>query len=655
MGDLSIGMGGSSHKVLFRVLGPFEVEVGGRPFPLGRRRERCLLAVLLLELGCVMAVDRLVDLLWDEDPPEHARRAVHAHVARLRAALDDPLGGDGVRIVTAGSGYVLHAERSSVDAEQFRQMAGRARAGTAEERAGLLRAALALWRGPPLVDIASYRLRARVCRDLEELRLLAHEDCIAAELDLGRHAELVAELHGLTDAHPYRERLRALLMLALYRAGRQVEALEVFRSTRALLVDELGMEPTVRLQRLHQVMLHADERLARITEAELGQLADATVVRTRPWEVTRRIPRELPADVAGFTGRAEQLKALDELLPGDRGAAAVPVVISAIAGAAGAGKTALAVHWAHRVAERFHDGQLYVNLRGYALEAPVRPAQALAGLLRSLGVPPAQVPVEQVEAAALYRSLLAGRRVLVLLDNARFAEQVRPLLPGGPGGVVVITSRNRLCGLVARDGAGRLSIDVLSPAEASDLLVRVLGAARMQAEPDASEELASMCAHLPLALRIAAANLVDRPQLRIAEYVRQLREGNRLAALSTDGDKQASVSAAFDLSYRVVPAAAQRMFRMLGLAPGPDITVEAAAALAGVTDDEAVHLLDRLAATHLVTEYRLGRYTFHDLLRLYARDRASRDEPESERQVAIRRLHDWYVHSADAAVTVLGP
>ncbi|MEN3309319.1 MAG: hypothetical protein V7603_5521 [Micromonosporaceae bacterium] len=612
--------------------------------------------MLLLESGRMVSVDRLVELLWDQDPPDGARRAVHAHVARLRAALAAVPAADPPRILTAGAGYVVHAAPDSVDADRFRSLVLAARAeGTARRRAALLRGALALWRGPALADIATDRFRDLVCGDLEELRLLTLEDCFAAELDIGCHAELVAELRGFASAHPYRERIRALLMLALYRAGRQVEALETFRSTRAQLVDQLGVEPTAQLQRLHEVMLQGDGRLTQIAAADLHELGVAGVLAVKPPEPRPQLPRELPADVSGFAGRVDALRALDEMLPDGPAAAAVPLVVSAITGTGGVGKTALAVHWAHRVVHGFPDGQLYINLRGYASGAPLRPVQALSTLLRSLGVPPEQVPAAQADAAALYRSVLAGKRMLVLLDNARSAEQVRPLLPGSPGCLVLVTSRDRLSGLVARDGARRLTLDVLTAGEALVLLTRILGDVRVRAEPEAAAELARLCAHLPLALRVAAANLVDRVQLGIGDQVDRLREGNRLAALVADGDRQTAVAATFHLSYRTVPAAAQRLFRLLGLVPGPDVTVDAAAALAAITRDEAAGLLDRLAAAHLIQEQPAGRYTFHDLLRLFARQRAHRQEPQAQRQAAMARLCDWYLHGAAAAGQLYTP
>ncbi|MEN3358003.1 MAG: hypothetical protein V7637_1985 [Mycobacteriales bacterium] len=363
-------------------------------------------------------------------------------------------------------------------------------------------------------------------------------------------------------------------------------------------------------------------------------------------------PAQLPADVAAFTGRESHLRHLAEVVAGPGSPAAV--VISAITGTAGVGKTALAVHWAQQVRSRFPDGQLYINLRGYDQGPPLRPIEALARFLHALGVRAEQVPVDLEEAASLYRSLLADRRMLILLDNAGHPDQVRPLLPGSPGCLVLVTSRDQLAGLVARDGARRLTIDVLTPAEAGTLLRRTLGADRVAAEPAAAAELARLCAYLPLALRIAAANLTGRPTDTVAGFVAQLR-ADRLAALDVAGDEQAGVWAAFDLSYTALPEPTQRLFRLLALVPGPDVTAPAAAALTGGTPGQAAEILAKLAAVHLVGEPAAGRYAPHDLLARYAGARARQEDCAAERSAALGRLLDWYLAAADAAAALLYP
>jgi tetratricopeptide (TPR) repeat protein/DNA-binding XRE family transcriptional regulator len=364
------------------------------------------------------------------------------------------------------------------------------------------------------------------------------------------------------------------------------------------------------------------------------------------------VPAQLPADPAGFVGRARYLWDLDALLPGE-GRTSPGVVV--VTGTGGVGKTALAIHWAHQVRAHFPDGQLYVNLRGYAPTAPMRPVEVLAYFLHGLGVAAEQVPVEIEEAAALYRTLLADKRVLVVLDNARDAEQVRPLLPGSKGCLVVATSRDRLAGLVATHGAHRLGLDVLAPEEAVLLLARILGEERVAAEPEATAAVAEVCGFLPLALRIAAANLLDRPQPSIADYVGRLRAGNRLGELAVDGDPQAAVGVAFDASYATLDPQARRLFRLLGLVPGPDVTAPAAAALTGMQVPEVEQLLERLAGAHLAEPRGGGRYGLHDLLRLYARQRTEAENSEPERQAALGRLLSWYLHSADGATQLLYP
>jgi DNA-binding SARP family transcriptional activator len=511
--------------------------------------------MLLLEMGSIIGVDRLLHLLWDNDPPNGARRALHAHVARLRAALATVADSDVPRIVTVGAGYALDARPEGVDAFQFRSLVSRARAEPKTElRAMALRQALDLWRGPVLAGSATDRFRELACDDLEELRLLAEEDWVAAELDLGHHAEVVAKLRALATSHPYRERVRALLMIALYRSGRQIEALQTFRTTRAQLIDELGVEPTPPLQRLHEAMLHADERLTWISTAGLDRLSPAPVMGMARLDSRPSVPRELPADLPDFTGRIDERRMLDELLPGSaKGAATVAII-----GPAGSGKTALAVHWAHLVADHFPDGQLYLDLHGHAPAAPLRPVQALASLLRSLGVPPDQVPATEPEAAALFRSLVSGRSILMVLDNGRSAEQIRPLLPGSLDCLVVVTGRKDLGGLVARDGARLLRLHAFTPEDACGLVAQVLEAAGIRAAPDSVAELASLCGYLPLALRVAMANLVDRTHPGVVEHVENLWGGSRLAALDAHCDRQAD----FELPGHPFPASDPRSLRM---------------------------------------------------------------------------------------------
>lgn len=381
-------------------------------------------------------------------------------------------------------------------------------------------------------------------------------------------------------------------------------------------------------------------------------LAEHAAIPRPPHAEALTVPAMLPAAVADFTGRVAQLRWLREVTEGAPPAA---VVITAIVGTAGVGKTALAVHFGHQVRNRFPDGQLYLNLRGFGPGRPVLPGQALEALLYALGVPADAVPTDVDQAVGLYRSVLSGRRVLVVLDNAHRADQVRPLLPGAPGCQVLVTSRDRLGGLIAHDGARRLTLDVLTADEAGELLARIVGHHRVAAEPHAAAELAEVCARLPLAVRIAAANLLDQPRRPIAAYTEQLRAVDPLTALAVDGDEQGVVRAAFESSYTRLSLDAQRMFRRLGLLPGLDVTASAAAELAGVDRGGAAKLLDELAAAHLVDEPVPGRFACHDLLRRYAAARLDTDDTPAEREAAAGRLYDWYVRQVDGAAELLYP
>lgn len=631
----------------FEVLGPVRVSAGSRAVTIARR-ERVLLAVLLLHANRTVGSGLIIDAIWGDRPPAEAAGQVHSSVYRLRNRLS----ADGLPrglIITDPAGYQLQVDPQSIDLVEFRELRNRARTAAVGEdldaAAAGYRAALELWRGPALADVDSDLVR-RAAAGLDEERLQAVEERIEVELSLGRGRELVAELTDLVSQHPHRERLHCALMLALYRAARQADALAAYRNARQLLHDELGIEPGAELQEMHHAILNRSPEPEQPAQPVPGPVAEAA----RP-----TVPRELPADVAGFTGRADALNTLDELLTEVVAESPAPVVISAIAGTAGVGKTALAVHWAHQVANRFPDGQLYINLRGHAPGPPLAPIEALGALLRALGVSPDQIPPEQSEAAALYRTHLADRQALVVLDNARSADQVRPLLPGSPGILALVTSRNRLAGLIARDGARRITLDVLTPLEARMLLARLLGEVRVQEEPDAAVRLAEACARLPLALRIAAANLADRPGASIEGYVDELRSGELLAALVADGDEEGAVRSALEISYRAVPEPARKTFRLLGLAPGPDISAAAAAALVGTVEAQVEPLLRQLTNAHLLEEHAPRRFAFHDLLRGYARELAEAEDTPADQAEAVHRLLEWYLYHSDSAANVLAP
>ncbi len=626
-------------RVEIRLLGPVEAVIDGATVPLRRRQTRLLLAILALEPGRYIPVERLADLLWQRQPA-HPRSAIQAMVSHLRAALHSAKP-DGARLLSRGGDYALDISADAVDLHRFRMLVRHSRnAATAQDRAELLERALGLWRGPALADAADGAQRARLCLDLEELRLYAKEAWLRARLELGEHDQLTEPLTRLVGEHPLRERPRALLMLALYRCGRRGEALRVYRQAREVSVQELGLEPGGELQDLQRAILADDRSLARPT----------------PHVGDRVVPAQLPADVAPFTGRDTHLKELDSLLgPGRPQSTAV--VITAIAGTAGVGKTTLAVHWAHQVREAFPDGQLYLNLRGFdPNRPPMTPEQALRGLLATLGVPPHHMPLGLDEQTALYRSLLTDARILVVLDNAHDAAQVRPLLPGAPGCLAMVTSRNQLTGLIAAEGAHPITLDLLTRAEARDLLAARLGADRVATEPEAADEIIDRCAQLPLALTIAAARAVTRPGFPLAALAGELRDTThpRLDPFDS-GDPATDIRAVFSWSYQRLSPDAARLFRLCGLHPGPDMTTAAAASLAEHPLGQTRSLLAELARAHLLVEHLPGRYTFHDLLRAYATELAHTHNTEDGRREAVHRLLDHYLHTAHRAAHLLRP
>ncbi|MGW0521633.1 AfsR/SARP family transcriptional regulator [Crossiella sp. NPDC003009] len=640
-------MESAPKEVVFRILGPVEVRRGGLPVEVRAGKHRALLATLLLRANQVVPVEELFDRIWGDTPPARARGTLQTYVMRLRQALgDEP--GPGQLVHTRPEGYLIRLGSAQLDLFTFRELLERGRAlAAAADPAGeadCLRRALALWRGEALSGVPSDALRRDEAPRLAEERLQALERRIEVDLQLGRHAELAAELHRLTAEHPLRERFWHQLMLALYRCDRQAEALRVFGQLSDTLAEELGIDPGEPLRQLHRAILVNDPALAAPRPVEPP--ADL------PAQPRQGVLRQLPPDLADFVGRAGELRRIGELLSSSAPRTAAPIVV--LAGPPGIGKTALAVRAAHRLGERFPDGQLHINLRGHASSQPMTVAEALAHFLRVLGVPQKQIPTEIEEQAALYRSLLTGRRVLVVLDNAAAAEQVRPLLPAEPHCGVLVTSRDDLRGLTALQGARRLTLEVLDRPEARDLLAAILGPDRIAAEPSAADGLAELCARLPLALRIAAANLVSNPRHTLGGYRDELRAGT-IAALSIDGDDQAAVHAAFDLSYTALPADVRRLFRHLGLVPGPDFTALAAAALADVDLAEADRLLDRLAAANLVGQHSPGRFHFHDLLRRYAQDLGEEEDSAGELAAARQRLFAGYLRGADQAIRRLYP
>ncbi|MEU7530727.1 BTAD domain-containing putative transcriptional regulator [Saccharothrix sp. NPDC042600] len=621
--------------VEFRVLGTFEVAVDGRVVPLGTPRARAVLALLVVHADTVVGIDRLVDELWADRAPGNARAEVHSYVSRLRRALG--AAGTG-RIVTRSPGYLLRPGAGEVDLRRFDELVAAARSarrsGAGPECLARFREALRLWRGPALGGVPpTPALEAEAAR-LAECRLEVSEESFDAALAAGESGELVAELSALVAGHPYRERSRALLMTALHRSGRQAEALRVFREGRDLLVAELGVEPGAALVELHERILRGDP----------GPRPPVT----RPPAVgTRRVPappNTLPGDIADFTGREDEITRLTATV--ERGNAARTVVIGALGGMAGIGKTVTAVHLAHRLADRYPGGQLFVDLHAHttAAQQPMRPAQALDVLLRALGVPGRRIPDDTEARSALWRAEAGRRKLLVVLDNAVDAAQVRPLLPGAPGCLALVTSRRHLADL---DGADTLSLDSLRPCDATELFARVVGDDRPERDPAATRAVLAMCGHLPLAVRIAGARLRARPSWSVAHLAERLRDQDRLLSELCVGDR--SVATAFALSYQQLDAAHRHLFRLLGLVPGASFDARVAAVLAEVGPAEAEALLEDLVDVHLLQEPVPGRYRFHDLIGLHAAATAERDEPAASRDAAVDRVLDHYRRAAEQA------
>jgi DNA-binding SARP family transcriptional activator/tetratricopeptide (TPR) repeat protein len=636
--------------VRFGVLGPLQVADGaGAAGGVPAAKQRIVLAALLLSSGRVVSAAGLAEALWDASPPPNAPVVMRTYVSRLRRAL----GPVGARIVGQPPGWAVEFrgpeefDLAEVD-DLWRAAQGAGGAGEWGQVSSLLARALSLWRGEPLIDVPSAALARREAGRLAELRLQLTEARIDADLYLGRHRELAAELRRLAAEHPLREHIRVQLMLACYRCGNQGAALGVYRDARATLAEELGVDPGPELREMHQKILAADPGLTAVAPARL------TIGQTGGDFSRQRVPRQLPSAVGYFTGRTAELKRLTELAEESRSNGAA--TISVIAGMAGVGKTALALHWAHQVAGRFADGQLYVNLRGFDPSGtPVTPTEAIRGFLGALGVPPGQIPPSPEAQAGLYRSLLAERRMLIVADNARDELQVRPLLPASPGSLVLVTSRSQLPGLAAAEGARLISLDVLSHAEAVQLLAARLGAPRAAAQPAAVDQIASLCVYLPLALAIAAARASARPGFPLAALVGELADSvGRLDALDA-GDPGSSVRAVFSWSTRQLSDQAARMFRLLGIHPGPDISVLAAASLAAMAEVDARRVLRELARAHLIAEHVPGRYAFHDLLRAYAAEQAHRTGSEADRAAATGRVLDHYLHTAAGAARLLMP
>jgi DNA-binding SARP family transcriptional activator/tetratricopeptide (TPR) repeat protein len=659
--------------LLISVLGPVEVSVGSQTAGITQPGLRALVAMLALSANRVVPASALIDGLWQEEPSRARERNLHAGVYQLRKRLRalEP-GRDADRLITRQPGYQLAVAPGELDLAQFTALAerGRESARRADHTAAadLFRQALELWRGEALADVAglSDRLTASAAV-LDRQRLDVQADRADAVLAAGHSAGVIAELTELVDAHPFHERLRGQLMLALYQSGRQADALACYQAGWQVLRDELGVEPGPDLRQLQHRILRADPALApaRPGATAGGEPGEPAADKSAPPGAAgpaagtgpesrvnalppRTVPRQLPPGVRHFAGRQAELTQLDALL--HQGAPGGAAVITAIGGTGGVGKTALALHWAHQVAHRFPDGHLYVNLRGYDPGGvPVAPEEAIRGFLEALSIPAARIPAAPEGQSALYRTVLADRRMLILLDNARTAAQVRPLLPAAPGCFVIITSRATLSGLSISDGSAPVSLGLASQAEAEAILAVRLGPDRVAAEPASVAQLIMLCARLPLALAIAAARAAARPTVPLAALVTQMsREQDRLDALDV-GDSETSLRAVFSWSTRQLSAAAARMFWLLGLHPGPDVTVAVAASLAGVAWPEARRALLELENASLLSEHAPGRYAFHDLLRVFAGEQAAESETTASLQAATSRFLDHYLYTARQA------
>jgi DNA-binding SARP family transcriptional activator/tetratricopeptide (TPR) repeat protein len=676
-----------------RLLGTPEVVAAGNSIEVGPAKQRLLLAALTIDAGYPVTTETLVDRVWDDAPPSDPRNALYTYVARIRRVLEQAtVQGDAEFSLLRRSGsYLLVIDTTRIDLHRFRALVDQARSGgcAAYLRASLLDEALGLWRTDALAGLPG-RWAQRVREGLHQQRLGALVDWADAELELDHHQSVLSGLTSFVAQNPLVEPVAGRLMLALNAAGRCAEALDLYARTRQRICEDLGTEPGPDLRALHEALLRgttvtpsrgpaparpaagAPTRTAAAAPARLlgtaaparllgtaaparllGTAAPARLLGTAAPTPAQR-PAQLPPDVRGFVGRVDELAKLDELLAGS-GQEPHAVTVATIAGTAGVGKTSLAVHWAHQVADQFPDGQLHLNLHGFDPDrAPVDPATAIGLLLGALGVASGRIPVGLDAMTSLLRSLVHGKRMLMVLDNANNAGQLRPLLPGSGRCFVLITSRNLLTGLVTA-GAHPIILDLFTTADARQLLRRRLGAARINGEPAATDEIVSRCVGLPLSLSIVASRAAVMPRSQLADVVAELRQArNALDGFASD-DAVIDLRAVFSWSYHVLSLGAARLFRLMALHPGPDVTAEAMVSLAASSDSQVSSALAELTAANLISRSASGRYGFHDLLRAYAIELTEQHEPSAEREAAMRRLLDHYVHTANPAVTLLDP
>jgi DNA-binding SARP family transcriptional activator len=621
-------------EIRYALLGPVVAWRDGHELDLGWAKQQTVLVTLLLELDRPVPVSAIIDAVWGESPPRDARNAVQTYVSRLRRVLQPGVATDDAAAVllSADNGYRVRGDPAQLDVVVFERHLAAAEdhhgRGDLRAAAAAVEAAVALWRGEPLGGLDGPLVEAER-RRLGERHLAALELRAGAWLELGRQREAVADLTQLVAEFPLHERFRAMLMLALYRSGRQADALEVYHDGRRHLADELGIDPGAELR----------ERYERIVRADAGLLPKPAGGRN-----------DLPRDIADFTGRQEEMRQLLAAIA-DGGPETTAVVVEAIDGMAGVGKTTIAVHCAHQLTDRYPDGQLFIDLHGNSADqARTDPLAALGTLLRALNVDSERIPADLDGRAALWRAELADRRVLLVLDDAADTAQVRHLLPGAPGCLALITSRRQLFDLEA---ARALSLDVLPHRDAVAMFTGIVGERRTAAEADAVDEVVRLCGHLPLALRIAAARLRTRPAWTVRYLAVRLTQGRaRLAELSA-GDR--NVATAFAVSYQNLTPEQQRMFRLLGLHPGPDFDAHVAAALAGIGPDRADELLESLVDVHLLDQPTSRRYRFHELVGHHARGIVHDEESEASRQESVLRLLDYYLHTAYLADRAMYP
>ncbi|TDV57807.1 AfsR/SARP family transcriptional regulator [Actinophytocola oryzae] len=619
----------------FRVLGPVAVLRAGGPVHVPAGSQQVVLAALLLRTNQVLPVGELVEWLWDDEPPSDAWESAKAYVRRLRRTLEAP-----ELIEALPDGFRLIVPDTAVDLLRFRRLLREAETLQGAEQLDRLDAALALWGDEPLASLAPSTAKSRAVHGLVDEYGQAVERRADAYLDLGRHAELVTDLRAMTARHPDRERVWSQLMVALYRSGKRVEALAAYRRARAYLADEFGITPGSELERTQHGVL--TDTLDNVVTTAVANASAPTIVRLTP--------AQLPANIGDFVGRADDLAAARAALTAPFGASAPVLVIS---GMPGVGKSAFAIRLAHEVRTRFPDGQLFIDLHGYSEHLPLSPARVLSRILPALGLPSTQVPTDLEDLTNTYRSLVADRRILLVLDNAANAKQVSDLIPAAPASAVLITSRSQMPSLAALSGARLLSLPPLSPRDAEQLIRSILATAPQPADTEVAQ-IIELCGHLPLAMRIAATAYLhnSRP---LSDFINELEQHDRLAALTIADDPRATVRAVFDLSYRTLSPDAARLFRLLSLVPGPDFCRNCAQHVAGVSATQAEQSLGELTAASLIHPGRPRHYRFHDLVRLYAHDRCVTEDDPAGLHAAVARLHSYYVTTADAAADALYP